>query len=176
MDSWDCFYCNTGEKLQILSVSADRRLQVSREFLISHSKTSCSRLHYQLLLQIFVLCGIPGTLVWDVVGLTSAPCLQLSLSPAWMKARSWMFLNETQLTCLPSARLHQVSAAHWLHRQGGPLTNNNIHVVPKFQASSQLDKFSNLLHHMAKWHLCQNKAKGRAEGGREAELYSWFCF
>lgn len=114
--------------------------------------------------------------VRDAVGLTRAPCSQLSLWPAWMKARSWMFLNETQLAWLPSAGLHWVSAAHCLHRQGGPFTNNNMHMVPKSQASSQLDQLPNLLHHTAKWHLCQIKAKGRAGGGREAELHSWFCF
>lgn len=110
----------------------------------------------------------------NAMGLTGAPCSQLSLQVAQMKARSWLLLNETQLACLPSAGLCWVFAAHWLHRQGGPLTNSNIHVVPKSQASSQLDWFPNLLPHTAKQHLCQHKARGVAGGGRKAELCSWF--
>lgn len=93
-----------------------------------------------------------------------------------MKARSWLLLNETQLACLLSAGPRWLSAAHRLHRQGGPLTSNNIHVVPKSQASSQLDRFPNLLHHTAKQHLCQRKVGGIAGGGRKAELHSFFFF
>lgn len=91
-----------------------------------------------------------------------------------MKARSWLLLNETQLACLLSAGPRWLSAAHQLHRQGGPLASNKIHVVPKSQASSQLDWFPNLLHHTAKQHLCQRKVGGIAGGGRKAELHSVF--
>lgn len=161
-------------------MSADRRLQVSGKFLNSYSQTSCSRLHHGLLLQILWSVGFQALFFFpefgNDVGLTGAPCLQLSLWGAQMKARSWLLLNETQLACLPSAGPRWRSAARWLHRQGGPLTSNNIHVVPKSQASSQLDQFPNLLRHTAKRHLCQQKARGIAGGGRKAEPHSWFCF
>lgn len=99
-------------------MNADRRLQVSRKFLNSHSLTSCSRLHHGSLVQILCSVGfqaLPPPLTPEfrnAMGLTGAPCSQLSLQVAQMKARSWLLLNETQLACLPSAGLCWVFAAH----------------------------------------------------------------
>lgn len=120
----------------------------------------------------FVLCELPGTLFVEfrnAMGLTGAPYSQLSLQVAWMKARSWLLLNETLLACLPSAGPVWLSAACWFHRQGGLLISNNIHVLPKSQGSSQLDQLPNLLRHTAKQELCQCEAREIVGGRRAAE-------
>lgn len=120
-----------------------------------------------------MLCELSGTLFAEfrnAMGLTGDLYSQLSLQVAW-KARSWLLLNETLLACLPSAGLIWLSVACWFHRQGGPLISNNIHVLPKSQASSQLDQLPNLLHHTAKQELCQHEAREIAGGRRAAEQH-----